>query len=79
MFVKGIQEMFKYHLQLIEMYYREEWIEKSFVLNITHFIIDVIIMSLNVRVFLWILFQGQFPMYLMGECIDTLHKLHKSF
>lgn len=79
MFVKGIQEMFKYHLQLVELYFREEWIEKSFVLNITHFIVDIIIMGLNARVFIWIMFQGHFPMYLMGECIDTLHKLHKSF
>ena len=39
---------------------------------------DLLILSLNVRLFFWIFMRGQFPLYLLGECFDTFFKLYKS-
>jgi len=78
LFLKGIQHNFKYQLSAIELYYREQWIEKGFVLNISRFIFDSIILLLNMKLFIWIFVRGQFPLYLLGESIDTFIKLYKS-
>lgn len=76
--LKGIQNNFKYQLSTIELYYREQWIDKGFVLNISRFIFDSIILLLNGRLFLWIFSSGHFPLYLLGESFDTFIKLMKS-
>lgn len=47
-------------------------------LNISRFIFDSLILVLNAKLFLWIFVRGQFPLYLLGESIDTLIKLYKS-
>jgi E3 ubiquitin-protein ligase synoviolin len=65
-------------LAAIELYCREQWIEKGFVLNISRFIFDSIILILNCRLFLWLFTSGQFPLYLLGESFDTFIKLYKS-
>ena len=33
---------------------------------------------LNAKLFIWIFVRGQFPLYLLGESIDTFIKLYKS-
>jgi E3 ubiquitin-protein ligase synoviolin len=76
--LKGIQHNFKFHLNAIELYKREEWIDKGFVLNISRFLFDSIILLLNGRLFLWIFSTGHFPLYLLGESFDTFIKLVKS-
>ena len=76
--MKGLQHNFKYQLSSVELYYREQWIEKGFVLNISRFIFDSIILILNMKLFAWIFMRGQFPLYLLGESIDTFIKLYKS-
>lgn len=78
LFLKGIQHNFKYQLSAIELYYREQWVEKGFILNISRFIFDGIILILNAKLFWWIFVRGQFPLYLLGESIDTFIKLNKS-
>jgi E3 ubiquitin-protein ligase synoviolin len=65
-------------LTAIELYYREQWVEKGFVLNISRFIFDSLVLILNAKLFFWIFVRGQFPLYLLGESIDTLIKLYKS-
>lgn len=77
-FLKGIQHIFKYQLMAIELYYRETWVDRAFVLNVARFLFDSIILLLNGRLFLWIFATGHFPLYLLGESFDTFIKLMKS-
>ena len=62
----------------IELYYRETWVDKAFILNVSRFLFDSIILLLNGRLFLWIFATGHFPLYLLGESFDTFIKLMKS-
>jgi len=76
--LKAIQDNFKYTISLIELYYREQWTEKGFVFNIVSFIFDFTVLLLNIKLFAYILSRQQFPLYLLGEIIDTFVRLGKS-
>ena len=78
LFIKTVQHSFKYQINLCELYYREQWIDKGFVINISKFIFDLLVLGLDIELFMWIFMQGQFPLYLLGNTIDTFIKLYKS-
>lgn len=46
--MKAVQDSFKYTISLVELYYREQWTEKSFVFNIISFIFDFTVLLLNI-------------------------------
>ncbi len=48
LFLKAVEDQFKYQISLIELYYREQWTEKGFVFNIIGFVFDSIVLLLNV-------------------------------
>ena len=48
LFLKAVQDCFKYTISLVELYYREQWTEKSFIFNIISFIFDFIVLLLNI-------------------------------
>ena len=78
LFIKTVQHSFKYQINLSELYYREQWIDKGFIINISKFIFDLLVLGLDIKLFMWIFLQGQFPLYLLGNTIDTFIKLYKS-
>eukprot|EP00347_Sterkiella_histriomuscorum_P024413 403331202 len=78
LFLKSVQDSFKYSISLVELYYREQWTEKGFVFNIISFLFDVIILCLNMKLFAYIISRQQFPLYLLGEIIDNFVRLGKS-
>jgi hypothetical protein len=60
------------------MYLCTQFVEKGFILNISKFCFNSLILLLNLRLFWWVFSAGQFPLYLLGEIFDTFMKLYKS-
>lgn len=69
--LQGIKYNFKYQICLLELYFKEQWSEKNFVLNISKFIFQTLILLLNLKLCYYIFIRGYFPIYLIGELIDT--------
>lgn len=74
--VQGLKHNFKYQIGLIELYYREQWTDKNFVLHIVKFVCQVLVLLLNIKLCYWIFIRGHFPIYLIGEIIDTTQELN---
>ena len=75
LWLKAIQDNFKYHVSLLELYYEEQWLEKKFVFNCVSLCFDLADFAANVRVFLFIVQRGALPIYLLGEIVDNLTRL----
>jgi hypothetical protein len=75
---KAIEHNFKYQVSLCELYYKEQWLEKKFAFNLVNFVFDLADLSLNVRVFLFVVSRGALPIYLLGEVVDNLTRLGAS-
>ena len=73
--LKVIEECFKYHIGLLELYYSEQWLEKKFIFNCISLVFDLLDMAANIRVFLFIVSRGALPIYLLGEIVDNLTRL----
>ena len=75
LWLKAIEDNFKYHVSLLELYYEEQWLEKKFVFNCVSLAFDLADFAANVRVFLFIVARGALPIYLLGEIVDNLTRL----
>jgi E3 ubiquitin-protein ligase synoviolin len=76
--IKSIEECFKYHVSLFELYYAEQWLEKKFVFNCVSLVFDFMDMVANIRVFMFIMSRGALPIYLLGEIVDNFTRLATS-
>lgn len=73
--MKAVDDNFKYQIQLIELYYKEQWLEKKFVFNFINLIFVSGDFILNVALFYHITQKGAIPIYLLGEVVDCLTRL----
>jgi len=64
---------------LIELYYKEQWLEKKFVFNFINLIFVTCDFILNVSLFYHITQKGSIPIYLLGEVVDCLTRLGAGF
>mmetsp|Transcript_14608 Transcript_14608/g.22648 ORF Transcript_14608/g.22648 Transcript_14608/m.22648 type:complete len:157 (-) Transcript_14608:615-1085(-) len=78
MLLESMRSSFKYQLNLIELYLGEQWVEKGFVFNLSSILFDTLVLLLNARLFVWIVSNGQFPLYILSYFLDTLTKLYHS-
>ena len=62
----------------MELYFGEHWLEKKFAFNCVNFVFDFADLTLNVRVFLFVISRGAIPIYLLGEVVDNLTRLGTS-
>ena len=73
-----INDNFKYQVNLLELYYREQWLEKKFVFNCLDLVFDMADMYLNLKLFHFILQKGILPIYLLGDILDDIYRLFKA-
>lgn len=73
--MKAVEDNFRYQIQLLELYYREQWLEKKFVLNFISLLFVSSDFFLNVVLFYHIASKGTLPIYLLGEVVDCLTRL----
>jgi hypothetical protein len=57
------------------LYYKEQWLEKKFVLNFISLLFVSCDFLLNVILFYHISSKGTLPIYLLGEVVDCLTRL----
>ena len=74
--LQSIKQNFKYQVLMAELYFHEQWSDKSFVMNLVKLFFQILILGINLRLCYWIFIRGHFPIYLIGEIIDTSQELN---